>query len=402
MPSLSEIVPFVVLLITFLGTGYLIRRPLKTNESKNRDVQIDGVRSLLAFGVMVWHFFIIRDVIWINDSEWQPPQVSRFMSLCGGWPVYMFFAITAYLFVRKLLRATEIEHGYWLWLYIGRFFRMVPVCVVATISLLLLKPSLLNSLGDFNVVRSLLLMATASLFGGFGRIGEASEQKWEYLCPTGAHWTLSSEWLFYFLLPIIGVAFKQTRNLFWVATSVTLMLVVRHHNLRDLTIGMWPFVPGILVAIIVHYLANSTYFSNRTFGIVSILAIAAAPFLGTKMGYIPANAMFLLALIHDNPVTSCLKKSPLTDIGETTYSLYILHGLVQYSTLKWIVTIQIARNMPEWVWWLTCAAQVVMVVIISRLSFEYVEKPGIEAGKQCCRLLRDVIKRQAKGLLSWI
>ena len=402
MPPTSELVPFATLLITFLGTGYLLKRPMTTIESKGRDVQIDGFRSLLALGVIVWHFFIIRDVIWKNDSDWQPPQVSRLMSLTGGWTVYMFFAITAYLFVSKLLRTKEAEPGYWLKLYIGRFFRLIPVCGVATILLLFLKPSLFQSLTDLSTLRGLLIMATASLSGGFGHIGDAAEQKWEYLCPTGSHWSLSSEWLFYFLLPIVGLANKPTRNLFWVALSLIILLLVRHHNLKDLTIGNWQFVPGILVAIIVHNLRNTKIFSSRFFGIICIFVVAAAPFLGSKLAYIPANTVFLLALIHDNPVTSFLKKSVLTHLGDTTFSLYILHGLVQYATLKYIVTIQIARSMPEWIWWLTCAGQIVVVVIISRFSFEYVEKPGIEAGKQCYRLLSIWISGKAKWMLNWI
>jgi peptidoglycan/LPS O-acetylase OafA/YrhL len=314
----------------------------------------------------------------------------------------MFFAITAYLFVSKLLRTKEAEPGYWLKLYVGRLFRLIPVCGVATIILLVLKPSLFQSLGDISIVRSLLIMATASLFGGFGRVGDATEQKWEYLCPTGAHWTLNSEWLFYFILPIVGLAYKPTRNLFWVLSSIAILILVRRHHLRDLTIGTWPFAPGIIAAIIVHYQRHLTYFSNRTVGFISIFIIVSTPFLGTKLAYIPANALFLLVLVSDNSVTSWLKKSLLTYLGDTTFSLYILHGLVQYATLKWIVTIQIARNMPEWIWWLTCAGQVVVVVLISRLSFEYVEKPSIEAGKRFYSWLMNLIELRAKWLLNWI
>lgn len=402
MPPLSELVPFATLLITFLGTGYLLKKPITTNESLSRDVQIDGLRSLLAFGVVVWHFFIIRDVIWKNESDWQPPQVSRLMSLTGGWTVYMFFAITAYLFVSKLLKTKEAGTGYWLKLYIGRCFRLIPVCAVATIVLLSIKPTLLQSVTNLTTLRNLLIMATASFYGAFGRIGDVDEHKWEYLCPTGSHWTLSSEWSFYFLLPIAGLAFKPTRNLFWVALSLVMVLLVRHHNLRDLTVGNWPFVPGILVAIIVHKLRNVNFFSSRVFGFIGLFTIAAAPMLGNKLAYMAANTVFLLALVYDNPVTSCLKKSLMTSLGETTYSLYILHGLVQYVTLKWIVTVQIARSMPEWIWWMTCAGEIIVVVVISRFSFEYVEKPGIEAGKQCYRLLSIWINGAGKRLLNWI
>jgi peptidoglycan/LPS O-acetylase OafA/YrhL len=130
---------------------------------------------------MVWHFFIIREVIWKNESEWQPPHVSRLMSLTGGWTVYMFFAITAYLFISKLLRTKEAETGYWLKLYISRFFRLIPVCALATILLLFLKPSLFQSLTDLRTLRGLLIMATASLSGGFGHSGSRLNRQF-YKC----------------------------------------------------------------------------------------------------------------------------------------------------------------------------------------------------------------------------
>jgi peptidoglycan/LPS O-acetylase OafA/YrhL len=58
--------------------------------------------------------------------------------------------------------------------------------------------------------------------------------------------------------------------------------------------------------------------------------------------------------------------------------------------------------MPEWLWWMTCALQVVVIVIIARLSFEYVEKPGIVAGKRFYTWLINLIERRAKWLLDWI
>ena len=135
---------------------------------------------------------------------------------------------------------------------------------------------------------------------------------------------------------------------------------------------------------------------------MAITAVIASAFYTKLKVKIPANTLFLCVILSNNTATRILESKLLRSLGDTTYSVYLLHGIVQYITLKWIVTIPIALSMPAWLWWLTCALQVVVIVIVARVSFEYVEKPGIEVGKRLYSWLMNLIERRAEWLLNWI
>jgi peptidoglycan/LPS O-acetylase OafA/YrhL len=164
----------------------------------------------------------------------------------------------------------------------------------------------------------------------------------------------------------------------------------------------WAFIPGLILGVTSRYWKNSRYLSHPVTAAIAITAVIASGFYSKLKVKIPANTLFLAIILSNNTATRLLESKLLRSLGETTYSIYLLHGIVQYVTLKYIVTIPTARNIPDWLWWLACAAQVVVIVAISRLSFEYVEKPGIEVGKRFYSWLMNLIERRSRWLLNWI
>jgi peptidoglycan/LPS O-acetylase OafA/YrhL len=164
----------------------------------------------------------------------------------------------------------------------------------------------------------------------------------------------------------------------------------------------WAFLPGLILGLTKKYWKNHKFLSHPLTASLAITAVIASAFFIKLKVKVPANTLFLAVVLSNNRATRFLEAKLLRSIGESTYSIYLLHGLVQYATLKWIVTVPFARSLPEWLWWMTCCLQVVLIVIVSRLSFEYVEKPGIEAGKLFYNWLMNRIKSRAKWLLNWI
>jgi peptidoglycan/LPS O-acetylase OafA/YrhL len=49
-----------------------------------------------------------------------------------------------------------------------------------------------------------------------------------------------------------------------------------------------------------------------------------------------------------------------------------------------------------------CGLQVVVIVVVARLSFELVEKPGIALGKRLFSWLMNAIHRRVPWMLNWI
>ena len=221
----------------------------------------------------------------------------------------------------------------------------------------------------------------------------------------GPHWTLHYEWIFYFSLASLSVlSFKKQSVILPVMLIILMAFGIDgvYTFFREWDFMTWAFIPGLLLGLTSKYWKNNRYLCHPSTAIIAITAVLATAFYGKMKLKIPTMTLFLAVILSRNSATRFLESKVLRSLGETTYSVYLLHGLVQYATLKWIITIPIARSMPEWLWWMTCALQVVFIVIIARLSFEYVEKPGIEAGKRFYAWLMNLIERRAKWLLNWI
>ena len=408
MPTFSEIYPFVFLLIAFLTTGWIvIRRYPVSGDDKPRDIQVDGLRSLLAFGVVLWHYFYVRNLILHGELSFA--AISSITRLLGTWTVPIFFGITAYLFSQRLFRPESHQGRSVAMFLLGRVFRLIPTSLLACFLFLLTNLKVYVDTSDPILLLhnwKVLLNAALSSFGSNTSGPDSVHMDtWAWKIAGGAQWTLHFEWIFYFTLAVLSLVSLKKRSVL-VPTMIVILLVTGIHGKRNFFLHWdhmtWAFFPGLLLGLSSKYWKNNRCLSHPLTGTIAIAAVLACAFYDKLKVKIPANTLFLAIVLSNNTATRFLESRLLRSLGETTYSVYMLHGLVQYATLKWIVTIPIARIMPQWLWWMTCAIQVVVIVIIARLSFEYVEKPGIEAGKRIYAWLMIVIERRAKWLLNWI
>jgi peptidoglycan/LPS O-acetylase OafA/YrhL len=378
-----------------------------TEDEKPRDIQVDGLRGLLALGVMTYHYFAIRHLIINGELEFG--RMSSILRLLGTWTVPIFFAITAFLFSQRLIWSENRQGRSTAKFLFGRLFRLIPTSLLACLLFLLTNLLVYTDMRDSRLLLhnwNVLMNAALSSIR-HPASGPDSEQlsSWAWGIACGPQWTLHFEWMFYILIATLSfVSFSKKSIL------VPLIAIGLFFFLMDGSIGfvlqwdwmMWAFIPGLLLGISKPYWMKFKLLSHPITAIIAISAVLASAFYDKLKVKIPANTLFLAIVLSNNTATRFLESKLLRSIGETTYSVYLLHGLVQYVTLKWIVTIPIARSMPEWLWWMTCALQVIFIVIIGRLSFEYVEKPGIEAGKRFYAWLMNLIERRAKWLLNWI
>jgi peptidoglycan/LPS O-acetylase OafA/YrhL len=408
MPTFSELYPICVLLFTFLTTGWLIHHTYPSPaDDKPRDIQIDGLRGLLAFGVMTYHYFGIRHLI-IN-GELRFDRTSSITALLAGWTVPIFFAITAYLFSQRLLRLENHQGRSISKFLLGRVFRLIPTTLLACVLFLLTNFVVYTDMHDPKLLLhnwKVLLNASLSSIR-HPASGPDSEQiaTWAWSIACAPQWTLHFEWIFYLSLAALSVLTLKKQSMLLPAL-ILIVLMIGVQGTRDFfqnwDFMTWAFVPGLILGLTNKYWKNSRYLSHPVTAMIAVATVIASAFYSKLKVKIPANTLFLAVILSNNTATRCLESKLLRSLGETTYSIYLLHGIVQYITLKWIVTIEIARNMPEYLWWLTCAVQVVVIVIVARLSFEFVEKPGIEVGKRFYVWLMNLIERRAKWLLNWI
>jgi peptidoglycan/LPS O-acetylase OafA/YrhL len=411
MPTFYELFAISLLLISFLVTGsFVLRKYSPSNEISTiecRDIQVDGLRALLAFGVMTYHYFAIRHLV--NNGEVKFNQTSSLVQLLGSWTVPIFFAITAYLFGQRLTSVSKQTGSLSIRFLVGRFFRLVPTTFVACSIFLMLVPKVYfsGSSGGSPIYNWKVLVNAALSSIGQPSSGPKSSfsETWAWHVAGAPQWTLHYEWIFYLSLTCLPLLTFKKRN-FLVSLLVIIILGASIQGVKDFFFHWefmtWAFIPGLVVGLTKSYWIRVKTFKHPLTAIVALSLVLLSAFVNNYKVKIPANTLFLIVVISNNSFTRLLEAKLLRSLGETTYSFYLLHGLVQYATLKWIVTIPIARSMPEWLWWMTCALQVVFIVIIARLSFEYVELPGIKAGKLFYSWLMNLIERRAKWLLNWI
>ena len=408
MPAFSVVYPVCLLLIAFLATGWLIayRYPV-VDDDKTRDIQVDGLRGLLGFGVMTSHYlFIVKPLIYSSEVTGGTPNIT---SLLGAWSVPMFFGITAYLFSCRLISSSNHQGRSITKFLLGRAYRLIPTSLLACLMFLLMNIKVYTDTFNTKLLlhnwNGLLNAALSSMLHPANGPDSELLLPWAWKVACGAQWTLNFEWMFYFTLASLSVLSFKKQSVLLPALLIILMefgIEGAHGFFLDWAIMTWAFIPGLLLGFTSKYWKNNRYLSHPVTAVIAITAVLASVFYDKLKLKIPANTLFLAAVLSSNRATRILESKFLRSLGETTYSIYLLHGLIQYATLKWIVTIPIARSLPQWLWWITCAIQVVVIVLIARLSFEYVEKPGIEAGKRFYAWLMTMIERRAKWLLNWI
>lgn len=398
MKYLFEIGPIILLFIAFYSVGLLILHFKPVEVSANRDIQIDGLRSLLAFGVISFHFFGVKALIYQGTLDYF--RVSKVVQQLGVWTVPMFFTITAYLFGGRLFQADNQSGRAVVRFFVGRFFRLVPTTVTLIAFVIVFLSGWKWSLESWSTY---LNAASSSILQPVARTPSfVNSSDWMVL--TGPMWTLHYEWMFYFLLGTLPLLTLRKRNVF-VSIFIIAFLLVCVPDIANIVINWnvtWAFVPGLLLGVTRSFWSCLPQIKQPYVGVLAVIFCGFSVFSGAVYLQVLANTLFLAVIISRNQITRFLEALVLRSLGEATYSMYLYHGLVQYIAYKYIVTIPIARSLPEWIWWITCAIEVAVIVIISRLSYEYVEKPGIELGKRFYVALFALVERKVKWLLLWI
>lgn len=386
---INQLIPIAVMFITFLMVGQVMSWKFPLNDvGKDRDLQVDGLRALLAFGVMTYHFFGIYHIVFIDGTfnlDWMHPLVK----LLGTWTVPIFFSITSYLFTQKVCNQDTYAVD-WYWnLLIGRVFRLFPVvifiCLIATIVFTITsEKSLLNS-------------ALKSMTFGFVDV-TANNANSEQGLIFGPQWSLHSEWIYYLSLPLIGLLLDKRVKPIWLLFSLLSLVILSdgwfyfvHWNYGH-PYMFWAFIPGIIIGHNQIKRFLSRYTDKTVIGILVVLLVVVSAYVDQLKVKIPVNTMFISVLLSRNALTKVLGCNVLRSLGETTYSIYLLHGVVQYIFIMWLFPPSSAQRLPQWVWWSIATIQVTITVVLSRLTYELVEKPGISLGKLLTSRLNSYVR----------
>ncbi|MES5664154.1 acyltransferase family protein [Acinetobacter baumannii] len=308
---------------------------------KNQN-SINGIRGLLASLVMFSHLFkdltLYQDIKWKYDKDYFEMVGWGNQALnTGKIGVAIFFMISGYLFYRLILQQ-EKKLSLKKFFY-NRFTRIYPLYFFAILfcTLYLLLTAEYNL--DFQLLKKILSwFLFLGPYDGL-RIVEMTH---------GVEWTLKLEILLYISIPILFYIFSKTQSLylrhFFIISSIITIFSIGF-ILR--IYGKVYIDPRAALCFYIGYIALEikksrnqeikslySFFNGKFAALLSILLFISAFFISSHnffYFYLIFSCGFLfISLACDNNLFGLLNARPLQILGEISYSIYLLHGIVLY------------------------------------------------------------------------
>lgn len=318
---------------------------------------INGLRAIAVIAVVLFHF----------NSSWVP----------GGFSgVDVFFVISGFLMTGIIFRGIEHNNFSILKFYVARANRIIPALAVLCLVLLVfgwfyLTPLEYQALGK-HAASSVIFLSNFIYRTESGYFDAASHEKW--LLHT---WSLSVEWQFYIIYPIILVLLSK---LFSTKTIKSLLLAgtVLGFIFCAIATYKWPTSSYYLLPMRawemmlggIAYLYPFTLQENRKklFEWTGLLLIVGSYFLISAenlwpgyLAILPVLGTFLIIQAHRNNsvITNNLVFQKL---GTWSYSIYLWH---------WPLVVAIFTfKLPEYYIYLG----ITLSILLGFLSYKYIEQ----------------------------
>ena len=368
--------PFVVWMSSYvLLAGVLARRwPFFVREraavSRAYNVPLEGLRGLLALSVFFYH----GALTYVYFRTGQLGDVTRFYEHCGSSAVLLFFFLTGFLFWGKLLRVGAPAV---LQFMRARAWRIGPAYVLSVALVVLISAAR----SHFRLVESGMVVAVEIVrwccfgFCGFPDINAVPKT---ILANSGVFWTLEWEWVFYLVLPLLGW-FARGRRVVLLAgvfACVYELSVARGGQGGLGRVFLTGFYPGMLTAHFVRTRFAARLAQSRWSALIPVVAIAAAILLSPKnLLMVPVLCVAFATIAAGVDVLGLLRLPGLIFLGRISYSTYILHGAVLFVGTRAIDRCLPIASMSPSVYWACIGALGIAVVLVSALSFQFVEHP---------------------------
>ena len=361
----------IVIIGTLMGTVILVNKLIPIAISPVKYPAIDGLRGYLAFFVFLHHGYIWQH--YCKTGIWEAPKSLLFLHF-GQTSVVIFFVITAFLFTTKILESkTEMDWGLYLK---ARFLRLFPMYFITILVVFVMV--LVYTGFHLNTDPLTLLAAIGSwLFFTVSGPEDINGFKDTYLMNSGVTWTLPYEWMFYFLLPLLGLLFRKKIKLkivLWFTLGFLIILYFNQASLRNFT----PFYGGIITAFLLRNKRLKSVLQHPLFTIVAItLLVLSVCFFENGRKPIPVfiSAFVLLIIASGNSFLGLLTSSLSRKFGQITYSLYLIHGTVLFILFYGIIGTGNIAQLSDWEYWGIIAATILPLLFISQFTFKYIELP---------------------------
>lgn len=317
---------------------------------------INGLRAIAVIAVVLFHF----------NASWMP----------GGFAgVDVFFVISGFLMTGIIFRGVEQENFSILKFYVARANRIIPALAVLCLVLLVLgwfylTPLDYRALGK-HVGSSMGFLSNIIYWRESGYFDAASHEKW--LLHT---WSLSAEWQFYIIYPLVLVAMRKFMSLKAMKATVLvgtvlgfIFCVIATYKWPNAAYYLLPTRAWEMMIGGVAYLYPLKLAENRkkifewgglALIILSYIFISKENLWPGYLALIPVFGAFLLiqAQRNDSIVTGNIV---FQSLGKWSYSIYLWHWPIIVLNVKYGLNINIVLYL-------------VLVAILGLLSYIFIER----------------------------
>jgi peptidoglycan/LPS O-acetylase OafA/YrhL len=355
----------------------VIRRTIIMVETTRRR-PVDGLRGFLGIGVFIHHTVITW--FYLHGHGWQEPP-SRVVMHLGKSSVALFFIITAFLFWSRVIeRGNSFD---WVEFFVSRLYRLYPayllmlgLVLIAVFALTWPERHGFNSADMQPLLGWVLMMGAPDLNG----LPETD------LLVAGVTWSLRYEWLFYVALPFF--AFASWRCHRPVAALLSVGALVAVWNLPGRSDAYYldilgSFVGGIVAA---HWVRNPRLAAiGRTTG----AGLAATLALSIVLVCVPTAyswqatlnlSIFFVVVACGHSLWGILDRPALLWIGDITYSIYLLHGLLLWTVFRWLLPHEVSIHPIIFVG--SAMAIAGALILLSSVVYLVIERPAMLLGRR--------------------
>lgn len=339
---------------------------------------LDYLRGMAAAGIMVFHY-----MSWTFGEF----DASDFMGRVGIYGVAIFYVLSGLTLFHVYESRLSESLAEVLDFFKKRALRIFPLLWVATILSIFIVQG-----GSVNLYNLIL-----NLTGIFGFID------WSNSIAIGA-WSIGNELVFYCFLPIFVWLHRRQKTVFWIFSATLLgvyvyfayFLIDASKTFTDLQQRLYYFNPLNQVFLFLSGYLIGALLSKESFKTTTSLVYIAAglilfilyPAEGSRLQLVAGHArmaftisciLVCIGFYKFNAALPLVISMPLKNLGEISYSVYMLHPLVHILLRKPFDFVR-EHYFPVSEAWRFFSA-IIITLVLSYLVYQYFEKYFIRLGK---------------------
>ncbi len=357
-------------------------------ESKSRYEALDGLRGILALGVLFQH--AVTNYAYFSTGVWQITDI-RFYRHLGGESVILFFMITSFLYWSKAIasRGHLDIHA----LYRSRFLRLAPMYLFSAFLVTFFALAQMN----FAIYSPITFLRDILSWLSLGIITTTTVNGISIIpINAGIHWTLHFEWIFYLLLPITALVLRH-RITTWLALPAFMAFLV-------FFAPDWGYWVIFLFGMAAAHLINIAPVSSQKTSWIKSKWMTLAPVIGAMAVYMMQHEPYsfaqycvtflvLLVFIYGNTLCGLLRTRALVFLGTVSYSVYLMHGIVLFMVLNLANLFVKISALSAISFWMLILVAALLTVVISSVTYRYIEHEFLVKIKRPSKVVDPEVER---------